>query len=61
MILALVCHLTKHKIDRHRVWNDGISFRTRCRRCGSELVRSPQSWRRFDPKNDDNPLRAEHP
>lgn len=61
MLGAFVCHLTKHRVNRRKVWNDGISFRTRCRRCGRELLRGSHGWREFDPDRDGNPGRNLHP
>ena len=50
--MSLACRLFGHKVDRHRVWNDGIDFRTSCTRCGTALVRDQIRWRAFDPERD---------
>lgn len=61
MFGAIVCHLTKHRVNRLRVWDDGLNFRTQCERCGEELLRNGNGWRSFDPDSDGNPLRRPHP
>ena len=50
--MSLACKLLGHKVDRHRVWNDGTDFRTSCARCGKALLRDQIRWREFDPERD---------
>ena len=61
MLGAQLCKWFGHKVDRHRVWNDGIDFRTSCARCGTSLVRDLAGWRKFDPARDSDPARTPHP
>lgn len=61
MILSFACKIAGHKVDRRRVWNDYINFRTNCVRCGTPLLRGMHGWREFDPKRDYNIARAGHP
>jgi len=56
----LICRYRGHTIARHRVWNDGIDFRTSCARCGVPLIRDG-GWRAFDVERDTNDRRAAHP
>ena len=61
MFKALVCKYFGHKVDRHRVWNDGVDFRTSCARCGRALLRDLVGWREFDIERDSDFERAPHP
>lgn len=61
MLGAFLCRTIGHRINRRRVWNDGIDFRTSCPRCGMELIRDPDQWRDYDPARHDNPARLPHP
>ena len=58
--MSLICKYFGHKVDRHRVWNDGIDFRTSCARCGRALLRDLGGWREFDPERDSEE-RGPHP
>jgi hypothetical protein len=57
----LLCRLLGHRIDRRRVWNDGIDFRTSCPRCGAALLRDHVGWREFDAERDEGMHRLPHP
>jgi hypothetical protein len=61
MFAELACRILKHRVDRRRVWNDGLDFRTACGRCSVPLLRDAGGWREFDAPRDDNPRRAPHP
>ena len=61
MVRSLICKVLGHKIDRHRVWNDHIDFRTSCARCGRPLLRDLAGWREFDEDRDSGQERAQHP
>ena len=58
---SLVCKYFGHKIDRHRVWNDGIDFRTGCARCTRAMLRDQGGWREYDDERDSDPGRTPHP
>ena len=47
MIAKPLCALGGHKIDRHKVWHDGISYRTKCARCRTALIRERDGWSAF--------------
>jgi hypothetical protein len=53
------CRVFGHHRDSSRVWNDQLDFRSRCKRCGIEMVRDLHGWREFDPDNDADPNRKE--
>ena len=61
VLRSLACKLFGHKIDRHRVWNDGIDFRTRCARCIRPMLRGQSGWREYDDERDGDPDRTPHP
>jgi len=61
MFKRITCKVFKHRIDRHRVWNDGLDFRTACARCSEPLLRDAAGWRAFDGARDGNPGRKPHP
>ena len=61
MLNGLLCKATSHSINRRHVWHDGIDYRTRCRRCGAELLRDEAGWRPYDSERDRNPEREAHP
>ncbi|MGZ5821377.1 MAG: hypothetical protein ACXWI1_07845 [Croceibacterium sp.] len=42
------------------MWNDSLDFRSRCVRCGTEMVRDLHGWREFDPEKDADPRRTTH-
>ncbi|RDC60353.1 hypothetical protein HME9302_01557 [Alteripontixanthobacter maritimus] len=60
-MMQAICRIAGHRIDRGRVWHDRLDFRTTCRRCHTELLRSSEGWRAFDPGSDGNEARCEHP
>jgi hypothetical protein len=57
----LFCRITRHRVNRHRVWHDRLDFRATCRRCGMPLLRDKQGWREFDSARDASELRDAHP
>ena len=61
MLTELVCKVLHHRIDRNRVWNDGIDYRTNCARCGAALLRGHHRWREFDMERDARQDREAHP
>jgi len=58
--MPFICKYFGHKVDRHRVWNDGVDFRTSCARCGEQLIRA-KKWREYDPEVDGVEGRKLHP
>jgi hypothetical protein len=56
-----MCGAVGHRINRRRVWNDCVDFRTNCSRCGAPLVRDNVGWRAFDSARDENPHRVANP
>ena len=60
MLNALICSLKGHDINRRKVWNDGLDFRTRCTRCDARLIRLDEGWVAYVPERDDDP-RRNHP
>jgi len=61
VLKEFLCRRFGHKVDRHRVWNDNIDFRTSCARCGAPLLRDRAGWRAFDPELDSDFERSSHP
>ncbi len=61
MFNSLFCMVAGHSIKRHRVWSDGLAFRTKCRRCRKELIRTDSGWRPYDFRRDDDNRRLPHP
>jgi len=61
VLKKLLCSAASHTINRHRVWHDGVDYRTRCSRCGTEMLRAESGWRAFDHQQDDHPERLPHP
>lgn len=49
---SLICKARGHRINRRRVWDDGMNYRTGSERCGLELIRDLDGWRRFDSDRD---------
>ncbi len=47
MLQSALCGLSGHRINRRRVWYDGINFRTDCDRCGKGLLRAISGWTEF--------------
>lgn len=56
-----ICLILPHKVNRRRVWFDGLEFRTGCDRCGTQLLRADEGWRKFDEERDGKALRTPHP
>lgn len=61
MVAKIICLLTGHSVNRHRVWFDGLNFRTRCTRCSACLIREEDGWRQFDGSRDADKRRDRHP
>jgi hypothetical protein len=61
VLASLICRVFGHRVDRHRVWNDGVDFRTSCARCGRALLRAHVGWREFDTERDSDQNREPHP
>ena len=61
MFDSLICKVSGHRVNRRRVWDDGVNFRTNCERCDKPLIRDKQGWRVFDSSRDLNPARRTHP
>lgn len=61
MLKRMMCVFTSHAINRHRVWHDGIEFRTKCRRCGTPLHRTEEGWRILAADEQADSRRAAHP
>ena len=61
MLKPLRCMASGHKINRRRVWEDGLSYRTRCERCSIPLIKGRDGWRKFDLEADANEARLPHP
>ena len=61
MLSSLICRFAGHKVDRRRVWHDGVDFRTACARCATPLLRDLRAWREFDDHADADTNRSPHP
>lgn len=61
MLSAIICQLAGHRVNRRRVWHDQVDFRTRCERCGTDLIRGRHGWRLFDAEQDAEPHRRAGP
>jgi hypothetical protein len=61
VLKTLFCKIAPHQVDKHRVWHDGLNFRTRCARCGCSLLRDTDGWREFDSALDLQLPRSPHP
>ncbi len=48
MSLLKFCGLIGHQPNRDRVWDDGLNYRTLCKRCGRPLLRESNGWVPFD-------------
>jgi hypothetical protein len=58
--VGLICLIFKHKRARDKVWNDGLDFRSQCKRCQAPLIKQyGVGWRIFDPRRDANPDRLQ--
>lgn len=61
MMNAAICNVVGHRVNRRRVWDDGMNFRTNCERCQTPMIRDKQGWRPFDGNRDSNVGRCAHP
>ncbi|KPM18144.1 hypothetical protein AAG593_04465 [Citromicrobium bathyomarinum] len=61
MLAKALCGLRGHRVDRKRVWNDGLHFRTTCARCACPLINCNHAWRPFDTEKDADVRRKPHP
>ncbi len=52
MLGSVICRARGHRVNRRRVWDDGISYRTNCERCRKPLIRDLDGWRLFDTDQD---------
>jgi len=48
MLANTICGLSSHKINRRKVWDDTLNFRTDCERCGKPMIRLREGWVAFD-------------
>ena len=62
MFDSMICRISDHRVNRRRVWHDGVHFRTKCTRCDTPLIRDTRDgWRRFDEERDLAFERQPHP
>jgi len=61
VLKLILCQITGHRVNRRRVWNDRLNFRTNCARCRVPLLREDGGWREFDSERDANTRREAHP
>ena len=61
MLGGVYCNLRGHLIDRDRVWNDGLDFRTKCQRCGTPMIKIRRQWQEFDCEKHADLRRKPHP
>jgi len=61
MFNIVICNVVGHRVNRRRVWDDGMNFRTNCERCQTPIIRDQQGWRPFDSSRDANEGRCAHP
>jgi len=62
MLGSVICKMSGHRVNRRRVWHDGVDFRTTCDRCSTPLIRDEQhGWRAFDNELDLLAERKAHP
>lgn len=61
MLKSMLCRIKGHNVNRHRVWHDGMNYRTHCETCKKPLIRERAGWRLFDPVQDDSSNRLPHP
>ena len=59
--MFIFCKYLGHKVNRRRVWNDGVDFRTACTRCTRPLLRDSGGWREFDNVRDSGWERSSQP
>jgi len=61
VLKSLFCRVAGHRVNRRRVWNDQLDFRTNCERCGVPMLRDRHGWREFDSERDASTMRDPHP
>jgi hypothetical protein len=61
VLASHICRIFGYKVDRRRVWHDGVDFRTACGRCATPLLRGRRAWREFDDVTDADMSRSPHP
>lgn len=61
MLESVICKARGHRVNRRRVWDDGLSYRTNCERCRVPLIRGIEGWRQFDTNRDLDSSRRAHP
>ena len=61
MLGRIVCLFTGHRINRKRVWSDGLTRRATCRSCGTPMICTDDGWRAFDSALDASTSRQPHP
>lgn len=44
MLKNVVCMVAGHRIDRHKVRFDGLTFVGKCTRCSCEMARETHGW-----------------
>lgn len=49
MIMLTICEFLGHRVNRRRVWHDGLNYRSRCKRCRHDLLRQQKGWALYDP------------
>lgn len=51
--MIIVCTILTHRRRRHKVWDDGLNYRSTCRWCGRSMLKDEHSgWRVFDSETD---------
>ena len=48
MLNRIACLFSRHKVNRHRVWHDGVDFRSRCAHCDKPMVRTEEGWQAYN-------------
>ena len=62
MLGSVICKVSGHRVNRRRVWHDGLDFRTNCERFDLPLIRDmAKGWRPFDSARDHQAHRKGHP
>ena len=56
-----ICLVLGHRINRHRVWHDGLDMRATCKHCRVPMIRTRYDWRPFDTATDGSRERNSHP
>jgi hypothetical protein len=50
-----LCRTVGHIPNERRAWFDKVNYRSRCKRCGIEMVRELDVWREFVPNETSDP------